>query len=316
MQTSTMTGWHSASQSSGLADTLRCGSLRRNAKQLGTMSTTRPFGMTLLVVCASIAATVLALYLAALGWLWFKQEKLLFAPDVLAADFRLATAPDIHEMAIDVPGARLSALHLKLPNPKGVVFFLHGNGGSLESWFVNPELYRQANYDLFMLDYRGYGKSTGQIKSEAQLRADVRAAWATVAPQYAGRKVVLYGRSLGTGLAAGLAAEMGGTKQAPDLTVLVSPYTSMAALAIDHYPWVPQVLLRYPMRTDALIAQIHSPLLLIHGTQDVLISPHHSDKLQALAPHAKKVLVQGAAHNDLQDFDTYLNAFARALAAL
>ena len=280
------------------------------------MSTTRPFGMTLLVVCASIAATVLALYLAALGWLWFKQEKLLFAPDVLAADFRLATAPDIHEMAIDVPGARLSALHLKLPNPKGVVFFLHGNGGSLESWFVNPELYRQANYDLFMLDYRGYGKSTGQIKSEAQLRADVRAAWATVAPQYAGRKVVLYGRSLGTGLAAGLAAEMGGTKQAPDLTVLVSPYTSMATLATDHYPWVPQVLLRYPMRTDALIAQIHSPLLLIHGTQDVLISPHHSDTLQALAPHAKKVLVQGAAHNDLQDFDAYLNAFARALAAL
>ena len=152
---------------------------------------------------------------------------------------------------------------------------------------------------------------TGQFRD-----GDVRAAWATVAPQYAGRKVVLYGRSLGTGLAAGLAAEMGGTKQAPDLTVLVSPYTSMAALATDHYPWVPQVLLRYPMRTDALIAQIHSPLLLIHGTQDVLISPHHSDTLQALAPHAKKVLVQGAAHNDLQNFDAYLNSFARALAAL
>jgi len=130
------------------------------------------------------------------------------------------TAPDIHEVAIDVPGAWLSALHLKLPNPKGVVFFLHGNAGSLENWFVNPEFYRHANYDLFMVDYRGYGKSTGRIESEAQLRADVCAVWATVVPQYTGRKVVVYGRSLGSGLAAGLAAEMGSANHPPDLTVL------------------------------------------------------------------------------------------------
>ena len=54
--------------------------------------------------------------------------------------------------------------------PQGVVFFLHGNGCSQENWFVNPEFYRRANYDLFMVDYRGYGKSTGQIESEAQLQ--------------------------------------------------------------------------------------------------------------------------------------------------
>ena len=230
------------------------------------------------------------------------------------------TAPDIHEVAIDVPGARLSALHLKLPNPKGVVFFLHGNAGSLENWFVNPEFYRHANYDLFMVDYRGYGKSTGRIESEAQLRADVRAdvraVWATVAPQYSGRKVVVYGRSLGSGLAAGLAAEMGSANHPPDLTVLVAAYASMAALASDHYPWVPQALLRYPMRTDAVITQIRSPLILFHGAQDTLIAPHHSDTLKALVPHASLAVIQGAAHNDLQDFDPYLDAYARALAAL
>ena len=65
----------------------------------------------------------LALYGAAMGWLWFKQEKLLFAPDVLAANHPLARAPDIHELTIDVPGATLSALHPRLPAPKGVVFF-------------------------------------------------------------------------------------------------------------------------------------------------------------------------------------------------
>ena len=254
---------------------------------------------------------VLALYGAALGWLWFRQEKLLFAPTVLPVSQALAAAPDIHEVAVDVPGATLSALHLRLPNPKGVVFFLHGNGGSLESWFVNPDYYRRANYDLFMIDYRGFGKSTGQIESEAQLRADVRAAWATVAPQYAGRKVVLYGRSLGSGLAAGLSAELGSL---PHLTVLVSAYSSMAALAAEKYAWVPQALLRYPLRTDELVGRIRSPLLLIHGEQDPLIAPSHSDALKALAPAATVVRIPGAAHNDLQDFDAYLQAFARALA--
>lgn len=269
----------------------------------------------MMVASIRIAALCLLLYGAALTWLWFKQESLLFAPTVLATDYPLATAPDVHEVSIAVPGAQLSALHLRLPHPKGVVFFLHGNAGSLASWFVNPDYYRRANFDLFMVDYRGYGKSSGRIDSEAQLRADVRAAWAVVAPQYAGRKTVVYGRSLGSGLAAGLSAELAGSAP-PDLTVLVSAYTSMAALAGEHYGWVPQAVLRYPMRTDQIVGRIRSPLLLIHGVQDELIAPAHSHALKALAPHASVLRIAGAAHNDLQDFDTYLDGYARALAAL
>lgn len=279
------------------------------------MPTQRSPGMTLLVSAARIGAICLVLYALALAWLWFRQEKLLFAPDVLAADFKLAKAPDIHEVSIDVPGAKLSALHLRLPNPKGVVLFLHGNGGSLENWFVNPEFYRKANYDLFMVDYRGYGKSTGRIESEAQLRDDVRSVWNTVAPQYAGKKIVVYGRSLGSGLAAGLSAEVASSR-APDLTVLVSAYSSMAAVAAEHYSWVPQVVLRYPLRTDEVVAQIRNPLLLLHGAKDTLIAPRHSEALKALAPKATLVFIPGAAHNDLQDYNDYLGAYARALAEL
>ncbi len=279
------------------------------------MGDSRRRRMTLASAVLAAACFALAIYAAALGWLWFQQERLLFAPTVLPAGLSLVRAPDLHELTIDVPGARLSALHLRLPNPKGVVFFLHGNGGSLENWFVNPAYYRRANYDLFMIDYRGYGKSTGRIESEAQLRADVRAAWATVAPQYTGRKVVIYGRSLGSGLAAGLSAELSPSR-APDLTVLVSPYTSMAALTAEHYRWVPQLLLRYPLRTDQLVGRIHSPLLLIHGELDPLIAPHHSDALKLLAPHATVLRIAGAGHNDLQEFDAYLDGYALALAAL
>ncbi|MBI2748128.1 MAG: alpha/beta fold hydrolase [Burkholderiales bacterium] len=143
----------------------------------------------------------------------------------------------------------------------------------------------------------------------------MRAAWAVVAPQYAGRKIVVYGRSLGSGLAAGLAAELSASR-APDLTVLVSSYSSMAALATEHYPWVPQALLRYPLRTDQVVGQIRSPLLLIHGAHDTLIAPSHSEALKALAPQATLERISGAAHNDLQNFDTYLDVYSRALARL
>lgn len=271
--------------------------------------------MTLVNTILTVAVAAGVLYAGAMAWLWLGQEKLLFAPSSLAADVPLAMAPDVHEVTVAVPGAQLSALHLRLPDPKGVVFFLHGNGGSLQNWFVNPEYYRRANFDLFMIDYRGYGKSSGRIQSEDQLRADVRVAFATIAARYASRKVVVYGRSLGSGLAAGLSAELQASRP-PDLTVLVSPYRSMVALATEHYRWVPQQLLRYPLRTDAILARVRSPLLLIHGAHDPLIAPSHSRSLLALAPHGSLAIIERAAHNDLQEFDDYLNVFARALAAL
>ena len=269
--------------------------------------------MTLALLALLLAG--LTVYGGALAWLWISQEKLLFAPDVLPADQPLAKAPDVHEVSIEVAGARLSALHLRLPDPKGVVFFLHGNGGSLANWFVNPDYYRRVNFDLFMLDYRGFGKSTGRIQSEAQLHADVRAAWSTIAARYADRKVVVYGRSLGSGLAAHLAAEMSATRP-PDLTVLVSPYRSMVSLATERFPWVPQAIVRYPLRTDAVIGQVRGPILLMHGERDTLIAPGHSESLKLLAPQASLLRVPGAGHNDLQEFDVYLGALARALLAL
>jgi hypothetical protein len=252
-----------------------------------------------------------AAYAALLALLWGWQEQLLFRPAPLAADQPIATAPDIHERFVDVPGARLSVLELRLAEPRGVVFYLHGNAGNLQSWFVNTDFYRRAGYDLVMPDYRGYGKSSGRIVSEAQLHADMQAVWQQVAPRYAGKHVVFMGRSLGTGLAATLAAEV-----QPDLTVLISPYSSMKAVAALHYPWVPAALLRYPLRTDALIGRIQRPVVLVHGERDTLIPPSHSQALLQAAHQAREVLIPGAAHGDLQDFEDYRRAIADALSAL
>jgi hypothetical protein len=245
-----------------------------------------------------------------LGAVYWQQESLLFAPEPLPADHVFSIA-DATEVRIDVPGATLSALHLRLPDPKGVVFFLHGNGGNLSTWFTSSEFYRRANFDLFMLDYRGYGKSTGRIESEAQLRADVRAAWGWLAPRYAGKPAVVYGRSLGSALAAGLAAEV-----RPALTVLVSPYCSMGELARLHYPLLPTMLLRYPLSTCDDVAALHSPLLLLHGEQDALIPIVHSERILARASGAELVRVPGAGHGDVHGFDIYTEALMRRLALL
>lgn len=257
-----------------------------------------------------------AVYAAAIGWLWFWQERLLFEPDPLAQDQPLSTDPDVRESFIEVAGARLSAAQLMLANPRGVVFFLHGNSGNLKKWFVDLDAFRELNFDVVMFDYRGFGKSSGHIESEQQLRADVRTVWAEFAPRYEDRRVVISGESLGTGLAAGLSAELCAAGKPPDLTLMVSAYSSMQALADELYPWVPRRILRYPLATLEHACLLTGKLMLIHGDRDELIGLHHSEALRKVAPQAQLLCVEGAGHGDLHQFPSFRKAVAAALGCL
>jgi uncharacterized protein len=254
-----------------------------------------------------IAASV---YVGFSALIYFLQESLIFQPTRLPAGFTF-TVPGVRETTVKVEGAELSALHFRQPDARGLVFFLHGNAGNLSTWLTDTSFYRQTKYDLFMIDYRGYGKSTGRIQSEEQLHADVRAAFDHIAPQYAGRKIVLYGRSLGTAFAAKLAAEV-----RADLTVLVSPFTSLLDMAKKLYPWLPEFVGRYAMRNDEWVPKSKSPVLILHGEADDLIPIEQGRKLKALHPAAEFLAIEGAGHNDIQGFPRYLDALTQKLDAL
>jgi len=250
------------------------------------------------------------LYVAVVGAMLMRQEALLFYPVKLAPDFRF-NKPDVVERQIAVPGASLSALHFRQPGARGLIFFLHGNAGNLDIWLPSTDFYRRTGFDVFMIDYRGFGKSTGKIESEAQLHADVLAAWQSVAHEYAGRPIVIYGRSLGSGLAVKLATEV----EAAQL-ILVSPYSSFVQLARDHFPWVPSFATRYTMRTDQWLMKASEPIMMVHGARDTLVPLAHAHQLKALRPNAELLVLPEADHNDVHTFPAYLDALAAKLAAV
>jgi len=262
---------------------------------------------------ALILAALVALgYAGALGTLYLTQERLVLPGTILASDYRFQFDQPFEEVWIPVRGASLHALRFKQPNPRGVVFFLHGNVGNVSTWTTGVDFYRRVNYDLFIVDYRGYGKSTGRIESEAQLYADARAAYNAMAALYRDMPIVIYGRSLGTALAAALARDVH-----PQLLVLVSPFTSLAATAAQAYPWAPGWILKYPLRTDTIIGDVKSPILLIHGSDDKLIPLAHSQRLEALARSPVELLVvPGAGHNDIHKFPVYLDGLATRLVGI
>ncbi len=262
-----------------------------------------------LAISGILAGVAVLGYAAILAVLYFGQERFLFPATSLPADHRFTFAQPFDEVSIPVPGGALSALHFRQTRPRGLVFFLHGNAGNLATWTTNVDFYQRIDYDLFIIDYRGYGKSPGRIESEAQLHADVRAAWDAIAPRYADLPIVILGRSLGTPLAARLARDVD-----PALLVLVTPLSSLAAVAGRRYPLAPDFLIRYPLRTDAVIADVRSPILLLAGSDDTLTPPDDARRLKslALAP-AELIVIAGARHSDIQRSPVYLETLAERL---
>jgi len=188
---------------------------------------------------------------------------------------------------------------------------------------VGDREHRRTACAICRIQHEGRGQLAGQFRGKAARGQGFLGRGLAIgqnreqfAGQYEGKRVVISGQSLGTALAAGLAAELCAAGHTPDLTLLVSPYSSMRALADELYPWVPRQVLRYPLHTAEAAARLSGPLMLIHGDKDELIGIHHSEALRTAAPAAQFLRVEGAGHSDVHKFPSFRKALAGALGAL
>ena len=231
----------------------------------------------------------------------FLQEKLLFFPEKLPSDFKFQFAHSFEEKYIACPsGDTLSALLFNAHSAKGTVIYFHGNAGSLRTWGSVAERFLKENYSIIIIDYPRYGKSRGKL-SEENLFSDAQAVLNEVKKQTDESHIVVYGRSLGTGIAAHLASE-----NHPQKLILESPYYSLKDVAHHVYPFLPTFILRYPIRTDLFLPNVKCPVYVFHGTDDEVIYYESSLKLQKLFKTSDTLFtIPGAHHNDLNNFDGY-----------
>lgn len=239
------------------------------------------------------------------------QSRLIFYPERLAADFDFELPLTAEEVRIATSDEEvLSAVLYRAQASRGVILYFHGNAGSLRTWKdVSSDLV-PLGYDTLVVDYRGYGKSTGRI-TEAGLYEDGRAAYRWLIQQgYREDDVILYGRSIGSGVASRLASEV----EARAL-VLESPFSSLVTLGRELMPWaLPRLTLRFRFPNQDHLAETSLPVLLLHGSEDELIGAHHSQTLaEVLGERAELHLIEGGAHNDLSNFPPYHRALAAFL---
>lgn len=229
------------------------------------------------------------------------QEKLLFHPDKLPADLKYSFPASFEEINY-APGkdVAINALHFKADSSKGIVFYLHGNAGALDSWGNVAPRFLQSHYDLLIIDYRGFGKSRGKL-SEEGLFSDAQFIYNKLKEQYGEDRIIVYGRSIGTGIAAHVAS-----KNHPCKLILETPYYNLEDLVKDLYPVAPAFILRYHFRTNEYLSSVKCPVYLFHGTSDEVIYYGSSGKLQKLfKPGDTLITIPGGKHNDLASFDEY-----------
>lgn len=243
-------------------------------------------------------------YLVLLGIYYFVQERLIFKPEKLDQDFVYKYDTPFKELFFDIePGVRINGLHFTVNNPNGLILYFHGNTRSIKGWAKYARDFFRYNYDVVLVDYRGFGKSTGKRTEELMLK-DMQFVYDTLAVQYTEHHIIVYGRSLGSGFAAKIASD-----NKPRYLILDAPYFNFQMVMERFLPIVPvRYLLRFKLRTDKWIRHVNCHTYILHGTKDWLIPISNSEQLQAINPRKITLIrIVGGGHNNLPTFPQYHN---------
>ena len=246
--------------------------------------------------------SIASFYVGFCLFFYFFQHLFFFRPEKLTRSFSYKYPFPFEELDFEMKdGGRINAIYFKVPNARGVVYYLKGNSKSIKGWGKFAKDFVSNGYDFFMMDYRGFGKSRGK-RSQTRVFNDANHIYKWLAQSYPENKIILFGRSWGSGIAARIASW-----NKPGMLILDSPYYSFYYTIHQYLFFIPlRWLLRYDIRTDLYLPALECPIHIIHGTNDRLISFSQSKKLKALYPD-KIVLhpIAGARHNNLGDFPEF-----------
>ena len=235
---------------------------------------------------------------------YFFQEKFIFKPEKLKQDFKFKYDAPFREYFFDVePGVRINGLHFFRENAKGLILYFHGNTRSIKGWARYAKDFYRFNYDVLLVDYRGFGKSTGK-RSEKEMLSDMQFVYDKLKETYPEDHLIMYGRSMGSGFATKLASD-----NQPRYLILDAPYFSFIHVIERFLPMLPlRLVLRFKLRTDLWLPKVKCHTYILHGTRDLLIPIRHSEALQKLNPQKVTLIrIIGGGHNNLPGFDEYHN---------
>lgn len=253
---------------------------------------------------------LLALYILLCGLLYVFQEKLIFFPQKLNQNYKFDFKQSFEEIIIKTKDQKkLHGLLFKSENSKGLVFYLHGNAGSLSSWGEVAQTYTNLNYDIFLLDYRGFGKSEGTINGQNQLFQDVQIAYNEILKSYTEDKITVLGYSIGAGLATKLAST-----NHPKLLILQAPFYSLTDMMRQTYRIIPTFILKYKFEINKYIDACNMPIVIFHGNQDKVIYYKSSLKLKEKFKQTDTLITLiGQGHNGMTYNPDYKNEIRKIL---
>ncbi len=255
-----------------------------------------------MILIPSFIVLIAAVYGGACVAFYIMQDYFFFRPEILPKHFEYKYPFPFTEVNFEMEdGGQINGVHFKVPNSKGVVYYLKGNSRSIKGWGKFARDFVSKGYDFFMFDYRGFGKSKGR-RTETNLYNDAQTVYKWLSTQFPEERIVIYGRSLGSGIAARIASW-----NKPQMLILDSPYFSFL-YQIRRYGFILPLrwLLRFHIRTDQFMRKITCPVFILHGNKDRLISYEQSVRLQKLCPDRCMLLtIPNGRHNNLPEFAEY-----------
>lgn len=249
-----------------------------------------------------IVLALVLLYLLGGILLYFLQEKIIFLPEPTDLDYEYSfEVPFEEKFLLADDGAKIHALHFKPEGARGIIVYYHGNAGNLERWGEVAEQLANLGFEVLIMDYRGYGKSTGKRTMKKMLQ-DAETVYQEAINDWDEEKVIVYGRSLGSSFA----SHIGGNFQ-PSEVILEAPFHSVADLAKRTIPIYPvKQILRFNFDNEKSLTGCDAPIHIFHGDEDSVVPFESGSKLYDRMNCEKSFYqIDGGGHNDLQSFDEY-----------